>query len=185
MKLTFKKILKEIDQSIEDWSSEMEGGEETPQQKTQRMQTNQLTPQQVQGTQGAQDVEYTDLEGIANAHRINPQQMTALLQSIKSNGFSPQLYSQLKSMVGDIDNFMLDLQEYQPEWYSALQNAGLDRMNQMNAQQFMPAQGKQINQLQMKFPSDPAAAKRKSIAAPVEPINQTAPDKTNPQRRIR
>lgn len=179
MKLTFKKILKEVDQSIEDWSTEIEGGEETPQQKAQRIQTNQQTPQQVQGTSGVKPATGNSLESIAKSHGVNPQHLTALLKSAMQ-GVTPQIYSQLQSLVGDMENLMIDLEQRQPQLYAQLVRAGLGQASAQNSQNFAPAANKPINQMSMKFPT--------VIGQNPNPNKYNTPaqiEKTVPRKKIR
>jgi septum formation inhibitor MinC len=149
-KLSFKRLLREFDQELEDFSSQMEE-DETPQQKQQRAQTNQQTPQQVQGMQGFQGDDLSTpkvgektLRDLADDWNMDPSQLRGMLSKIQDGQqMTPQMYQQLKTMTnGNVDDFMLDIQDSMPFVYQSFLDSGFENQVQKAADQFKPAPGK-------------------------------------------
>lgn len=190
--------------NIEDFSSEMEGGEETPQQKQQRAATNSKTPQQMWGNTGIPDdnsdipdgnrnvpEEKQNINQIAARWKFNPQHFENFVTTAQK-GFTPALYNQLKSMIGgDIDNFMMDLQRSMPAVYDSFLDAGYENTLDAQANSFQPGQGKQQmklaplmqNQANQASWNDLATQTPNYSAVAKDPRLQTQ-EKTNPQRKF-
>jgi hypothetical protein len=124
-KLSLINILEEMmpDDDLEAFSAEMEEDGET--QVPQRGDVQQVWG----GPEISDEDDVNDWKATSgwlySNYKISPQEMSAWVNQIKTSGFSPEIYQQMQSRVGDMDNFLLDMQEAMPEVYKMMKNQGL------------------------------------------------------------
>lgn len=122
-KLSLTRILEDLDADLEDFSREMEEDGES------------LTPWggHVQDVWGGEKLSDNPDQHPGNSgevyrqHGITSDQMTGWLDRVAEEGFTPELYKEIESSVGDVDNFMLDVQEAMPQIYAHFENSGLQK----------------------------------------------------------
>lgn len=129
-KLSLLKILKEwgpnvpTQEEIDDFSAQIEGDD-----SDYGHQTYDTTPvQQMWGGQPLPDDpgQFPRNAGDVYAqHNITQQDMERWIDQARDQGFTPELYKDIQSRVGDVENFMMDLQEVMPSIFELFVNAGL------------------------------------------------------------
>lgn len=112
-KLSLTRILEDVNQELEDFSAGLEGDDGDYQSP------EMVDPQQVWGGPKLNDQdayrEGTTTKDLYSQYGISQQEMTDWVNQIKQSGFTPQLYQQIQSRVGDMDNFLLDVQSAMPQ----------------------------------------------------------------------